>query len=579
MNMLSDRLSDAEKEELARLTREKYAHMESATIALMRLDAALIKHFDAQDARELQELARHAIGLYVNTHQYHNAVHGLSMTREALHLAEIAGITDKETLRTLVIQGLYHDTGNGTAPVAPDRNGDEVHGVAIFMRDLREAQRRASQGESVGALAALTKLTSVRIKGESVDQVQLVAACIASTVFPDRFALPSSLAQQKYMGPILEHLHNADNYRFLHIRHMEDLTELMESAVCAIVKSADIAGSTYEQNVLSLNLLNRVEDVRRGLGHSIGPRAYHNGFIGFLGAGFHKGPDTPAVTAARNGSPLFIPADQGNAEELMRYGKSQLEIEGQRFEKIMSEHESMLTALFVLIGESNANGENFLTLPLREIANRLEDLANDGNRIDRAQAILQKETIEALDLDLNNYPLLRAEHCAALTIPEMRPGLINRIFAPNTAQTQEQNEVEEKLDEIQRNADVESQPVLTNVLELADMSPDELTTQTFGPGETMISKDSRLEHVLIILDGNASVMLEPDNRIRVGPGTLLGEMSVLTGNGAIADVIADSEVSVVRLPASMVANEYRTEELKMRAIDVMQRRIDASIHG
>ncbi|MBI3336400.1 cyclic nucleotide-binding domain-containing protein [Candidatus Peregrinibacteria bacterium] len=571
INTLAEGLTPKEMETLEGYTREIYQHMESAGSALARLNASLIKHFDEDDAQELKELAKHTMGLYLNTHQYHNAVHALSMTRESLHLAEIAGITDPEILRVLVIQGLYHDAGNGIHPTPATKDADEAQAVTIFMRDVREARRRVKTGEAVGSLSALIKLRGVKINGESVPQHEVVAACIGATVFRDRFAPATSLAFQEYVGTILEQVHGTDP-DFLPFRDVKRFTQLMESGPAWIARDADIAGSTYTPGVLVNNLTNRGEDVLRNMAADIGPVGYHKGFIGFLGATFHKGAVTEAVEIARAGSPLYLPEGQGNAAALIEYGKQQLVSESQRFEKLMTDHGPMLTAMFVLIGEAVAKGENFLQLPLKDVQGRLENLAQDPKRIDRAKTILKKEEITVLDIDLSRYPLLKDPRYQEQTIPEMTPGLINRIFAPNASLGSEQEGIAERLREIERACDGEQQPVLMSALELADMTPESFKREPFLNGQSIIKKDTTPGRVFIIMSGTVSITLSDGRIFSAGPGSLLGEISALTGKEATADVIATSDVDTVSLPAELVRNEYGTEELRIHMVNIMERR-------
>ncbi len=562
MNTLAKGLTDAEMRELIQLTRDTYMHMESARSALVRLDAALLKHFSEQDTKELRALARHTMGLHLNTHQYHNAVHALSMTREALHLAEIADIRDPAMLRTLVIQGLYHDTGNGTEPKPPTtKDADESQAVGIFMRDVERME-----------LHALAGLTSVRVGGESQDQKKVIAACIAATVFRDRFAPPDALALQEYVGGILEHVHNAEDHHFLQIRHLKEMTMLMDSAPAWIARDADVVGSTYSPSVLYNNILTRVEDTRRSLAKGAGPRKYHNGFIGFIGASKYQGPDTEPVKVARAGSPLYLPEEEGNADAIKEYGKQQLTEETRRFEKLMKEHEPMLNALFVLIGEAHANNEEILRMPLRDIHERLKQLATDPARAERAQAILTDETIDSLELNLSAYPLLQDERYERMTLAGMTPGMMNRIFAPNRKQTKDQEWMTDQLEVIEQQSDPEAQPVLLSVLELANIHPEDLERRHFTQGSSIIEKGGKPGFVYIILQGTAKICL-PGREFRVGAGVVLGEISALSDLDATADVIAVSDVVAVSLPALLVANEYRTEDIRQKMMELAEQRL------
>lgn len=572
-NTLAKGLTSEEMEQLMAYTRQKYGEMPSAQSALLRLDAALLRYLP-EDAAELSALARHAMGHYINVDQYHNAVHMLSMTREALHLADIADIEDKtDMLRTLVIQGLYHDAGNGIHPVPPvDAQADEVQAVEIFLKDVQEARLRSKAEKDPGSLKALLKMGGVKINGNVVEQTELIATCIAATVFRDRFAPTSSLAFQQYVKAILGHVHRTATPEFLPIQALERFTKLMESAPAWIARDADIAGSTYTSNVLGNNLLNRGEDVLRGMGAESGFSRYHAGFIGFIGAGFHQGLVTDAVKAAREGSPLYLPQGDGNPAAIFSYGKEQLANEKTRFEQLASQHTPMLTTLFVLIGEAATTHERFLQLPLKEIRIRLEQFAGDPTRVERARKVLKQESITSLDLDLQHYPLLEDTRYQTMTIPSMTPGLVNRIFAPNTGLTKEQEEIASTLETIEKDAKPDEQPILFSILELADLHPENLKRESFKAHESIITKGTRPGRVLIILDGSASITLNEKQTFPAGPGTVLGEFSALLDQGAIADVSATTNVEAISLPAELVAKEYRTESLRLRMTELMDKR-------
>lgn len=577
VNSLAAGLTADEMEELTDLTRERYLTMESAVMTLKVLDAALIKHFVPQDAQQLRDLARHAIGLYLNTHQYHNAVHALSMTREALHLAQTAGITDPETLRTLVIQGLYHDAGNGIKPEpANSREADEAQAAEIFMKDVREAKRRIAQGEPLGALSALGKLSEVTVAGKNHPQETVIIACIASTVFRDRFVAPKGLALEEYMCAILEHGHGVEKDKSTQdvYRLQREMVDLMESTPAWIARDADIVGSTRSPYVFYNHILNRVEDTRRGLAKGVRPKKYHAGFVGFIGASFHSGQETEAVKTAKAGSPLYLPKEQGGGDQVavIEYGKKQLQEENRRFDTLLKEHEPMLNALFVLIGEADRDGEKILEMPLKTLRARLTQLAGDPRRVERAQQILTDEPPTSFELDLSGYPLLGDPRYAHMSLAEMTPGLMNRIFAPNAQQTQRDESVMLQLETLEQQARPDEQPVLLSLLELANIYPELFTESSLAAGKHVIHKDTKPEYVYIILEGSADIHL-PTGVKTVGKGAVLGEISALSGKNAMADVIANTNLELLALPASLVEEAYPTEELRLKMLELAERRL------
>lgn len=202
------------------VTRRKYGTMDSARQGSNRLFAALNEHFSKGDARELKDLARHASGHYLNTHQYHSAPHALGMTREMLQLAEIAGYTDPMVKKALVVAGIYHDTGNGLHPVPPVGPGaDEVQAFKILAEDMKTAEsvaRLSEQGLHSGSSNELKALQNIRNEKVTIKEggkdvqypmLDVIAACIAATVFRDRFAPSDVIAFDQYVINILEILH------------------------------------------------------------------------------------------------------------------------------------------------------------------------------------------------------------------------------------------------------------------------------------------------------------------------------------------------------------------------------------
>ena len=79
-----------------------------------------------------------------------------------------------------------------------------------------------------------------------------------------------------------------------------------------------------------------------------------------------------------------------------------------------------------------------------------------------------------------------------------------------------------------------------------------LERKNFRPGETLLREGDAAGDLYVIISGNADiVMTGPDGREtyinRVGPGTTLGEMSLLTGRPVSATVRATSDLSVLVL--------------------------------
>lgn len=459
INVLNGVLAPEELSTLIDLTRRRLLSMESMQLALALLDTSLDEHFHGDTLLDLKRLVYHVIGYHLNLFQYHTSVHVVSMIRETLHLADIAGLIDERQLRLLVLSGLFHDAGNSEAPLAPDRpDGDEIQGVIVFLRLRREAARRRANGEPLGELAALADLheetftvplpPEIDVDGRhevTATGEELVAAGIAGTVFRDRFADIGSLGfGTKYNLIILKLLKG--EHPLLH--DFERFVALSQTPLTWLTRDGDIAGSTEGINAFPLGLLNRVEDLGRDgfkPGAGCGPTNYRSGFHAFLSGQFSKG-ESRAREVAQTGTPLFYPrlvgdASSGAAERLENYARRRFNEENRRFEQVMARHWDMSTALYVLAEELRAGkhpgyGHNLLALPLRRLAPLLQGLENaPKERIDAALFVdAEKEQTRALNFRLADYPLLHADSpYADRAIPELPPATLNRIFTPKTS--------------------------------------------------------------------------------------------------------------------------------------------------
>ena len=68
------------------------------------------------------------------------------------------------------------------------------------------------------------------------------------------------------------------------------------------------------------------------------------------------------------------------------------------------------------------------------------------------------------------------------------------------------------------------------------------------PGELVIRQGEALDHLAIVIDGTARVMLVDTRVIELSHGAFIGELSYLTGKPPAADVVAASALRVVRWP-------------------------------
>lgn len=671
-----------ERQKTMDVTRRKYGTMDSARQVSNRLFAALNEHFSKGDAKELKDLARHASGHYLNTDQYHSAPHALGMTREMLQLAEIAGYTDPKVKKALVIAGIYHDAGNGIHPVPPVGPGaDEVQAFKVLAEDLKNAEsvaRLSVQGIHADPLTELKALQGIRSEMVSINEggkevqypmLDVIAACIAATVFRDRFAPSDVVAFDQYVINILEILHGKGIQEISAVS-LINIKKLINSGPAWITKNADISGSTNSVAVLQANLQNRTEDLRRGMAKDAGPVGYHNGFIGFISATWHQGLDWAPVKQAKQGAPFYMP--DGNSGAVETYGRQRLAEEKERFEQLVTSHKPMMMALYLLIQQGVDTKDNVLAWPLRKVRESLVGLckANGGLRgaLEEAQksGAMTKENaadLGSFEVTADLYPLLFDQRHEQKSICDLTPGMVNRIFAPNAARTQTSSkllrnsklvglaadssweEIEaavgslndtqkalidekrqvgaqgkdqaqywndlrdaglsiaqiqdlaacgkvsmpgyedaertkaavEALEDLEGGVAIDLQPCLARLLEVADINPDVLRTERFEPGSAIIGVGENPERVLVIVKGRATVRLGEGESRTLVPGSVIGEISALTGKGAVAEVVAVRGVECISLPAWELANNYQNDDLRLSAARLAAGRLGISL--
>ena len=72
--------------------------------------------------------------------------------------------------------------------------------------------------------------------------------------------------------------------------------------------------------------------------------------------------------------------------------------------------------------------------------------------------------------------------------------------------------------------------------------------EVFGPGQRVLRQDISGGAFYVILDGEASVVVDGQERARLGRGDFFGEISALTGGVPVADVRADTLLRCLALP-------------------------------
>ena len=74
--------------------------------------------------------------------------------------------------------------------------------------------------------------------------------------------------------------------------------------------------------------------------------------------------------------------------------------------------------------------------------------------------------------------------------------------------------------------------------------------EVFPEGERVLRKDLKGSGLFVILHGEAVVRIEDVEVTRFGPGEFFGEISLLTGDPPVADVVAQTMLRCLVIPGS-----------------------------
>lgn len=77
----------------------------------------------------------------------------------------------------------------------------------------------------------------------------------------------------------------------------------------------------------------------------------------------------------------------------------------------------------------------------------------------------------------------------------------------------------------------------------------------FTQGEQVLAQGAHNERIYLILKGKASVRLEGEEILQLGPGEMIGEMSVISGGPTSADVFAQTDLEILWFTESQIHNE------------------------
>jgi hypothetical protein len=89
------------------------------------------------------------------------------------------------------------------------------------------------------------------------------------------------------------------------------------------------------------------------------------------------------------------------------------------------------------------------------------------------------------------------------------------------------------------------------------------------PGDTVIRRGQTLEHLALVIDGNARVELATAGVVELSHGAFIGELGYLTGRPPAADVTAASSLRVVRWSSERLRTFLETHPETRTAVQLV----------
>jgi CRP-like cAMP-binding protein len=119
----------------------------------------------------------------------------------------------------------------------------------------------------------------------------------------------------------------------------------------------------------------------------------------------------------------------------------------------------------------------------------------------------------------------------------------------------------------------------------ADLTPSQLEAvahsheeDVFAAGERVLRRGLSGGNFYVILEGEASVEIDGQERHRLGRGEFFGEISALTGEPPTADVVAATVLRCLVIPAAQLERLLLDRpELMLRLLRMEARRLRATI--
>lgn len=127
---------------------------------------------------------------------------------------------------------------------------------------------------------------------------------------------------------------------------------------------------------------------------------------------------------------------------------------------------------------------------------------------------------------------------------------------------------------------------LSQLALFADLTPSQLEAiahthdeDVFAEGERVLRRGLSGGNFYVILDGEAKVEFEGEERNRLGRGEFFGEISALTGEPPAADVIAATTLRCLVIPAAQLEQLLlERPQLMLRMLRMEARRLQGTVN-
>ena len=118
-------------------------------------------------------------------------------------------------------------------------------------------------------------------------------------------------------------------------------------------------------------------------------------------------------------------------------------------------------------------------------------------------------------------------------------------------------------------------PLLRSLLEVADI--DRLSAVDFGPGDVLLREGDQGDFFLIIMEGDADVYRADELLATVHAGSVLGELSLLTGTARTSSVVARTAVCARRGSADDFAELLESDPVREHFANLAASRLASNV--